>query len=143
MLPDLTSLSIYDAASIASPPMPNRSTQTEPAHRHQSWLQSQSIVRCPSPPKSNQIPTPAGGSRNENEVDDVDWAAHGADNDSDTISVIDGGTEDQHASEISHSEHASAADDQSDGDNQGQHIRAAAAQLKMAWNKRCACGMRL
>jgi hypothetical protein len=125
MLPDLTSLSICETVSIASPPMPNRSTQTEPAQRHPT-------------------PTPAGRSYNENEeADNVDWAAPGTNNDSDTISVMGGGTEDQHASEMDHSEHASAADDPSDGVDQGQHIRAAAAQLKMAWDKRCACGMRL
>ena len=62
----------------------------------------------------------------QNEVDNVDWASQSAnDDDLDTASIISAGT----------------ADDQSDGVDQGQQIKAAATQLKMAWNERCVCGI--
>lgn len=72
------------------------------------------------------------------EADDVDWVAYSTDNYTDNASVSDDGSEDQQASQEGHSEYA--VNDQSDGVDREQHTRAAAARLKMAWDKRCACG---
>lgn len=65
----------------------------------------------------------------------VDWATH---SNTDNASNSNDGPEDQRARQADSSEHT--ADDGDDGVNQEQHTRAAAARLKMAWNKRCTCG---
>ena len=75
------------------------------------------------------------------ESDNADWTFYGTDNNIDHESDSDSnsGVGDQQEGQRDNSEHAT--DSQSEGDNQEQHTRTAAARLKMAWHKLCSCGM--
>jgi hypothetical protein len=79
-----------------------------------------------------------GSIRLSDEADDIDWAAYGTGDDTDNASNSDDGPEDRQARQAESSEHT--ANDGDNGVDQEQHARAAAARLKMAWNKRCTCG---
>ncbi|KAJ9655921.1 hypothetical protein H2201_008702 [Coniosporium apollinis] len=71
------------------------------------------------------------------EADDVDQATSSTDSNTEDASISNDGTEDQQASREDHGEHA--ADNQSDGVDREQHIRAAETRLKKAWAKHCTC----
>jgi hypothetical protein len=80
----------------------------------------------------------AGSIQLSDEADDIDWAAYSTNDYTENASNSDDGSEDQQARQADSSEHT--ADDENDGVDQDQYTRTAAAQLKMAWNKRCMCG---
>ena len=93
-------------------------------------------VRPALPLTDNSLYSELGGEAESIKLsDDIDWAAH---SNTDNASNSDDGPEDQRAMQADSSEHT--VDDENDRVDQEQHTRAAAAQLKMAWNKRCTCG---
>ena len=79
----------------------------------------------------------AGSIQLSDEADNIDWAAYSTSDCTDNASNSDDGPEDQQARQADFSEHTT--DDENDGVDQDEYTRAAAAQLKMAWNKRCTC----
>ena len=68
------------------------------------------------------------------EEDYINWAAYNADNRS--ASDGDDGPDDEQTRQAEH-----AAEDQPDKADPEQYTKAAAAGLKMAWDKRCTCSM--
>jgi hypothetical protein len=66
--------------------------------------------------------------------DHINWAVYNADNRS--VNDGDNGSGDE---QIRQAEQA--AEDQSDDADPEQYTKAAAARLKMAWDKRCMCSM--
>ena len=94
-------------------------------------------VQPATPLTDNSLYSELGGEAGLTQLsDNVDWAA---DSNTDNASNSNDGPEDQRARQADSSEHT--ADDRDDGVDQEQYTRAAAARLKIAWNKRCTCGM--
>lgn len=73
------------------------------------------------------------------EADNVDRAAYSTDTYTDNASGSDDESEDQQENEEDDSRQV-VDNDQSDEVSREQHIRAAAARLRMAWGRHCTCG---